>query len=286
MVVTSTGAIRNHQIEVDGQRLALRSHPAADGARCAVLLPAMGVPAAYYDPFAAVLATTGLRVVVADLRGTGASGPPATRASRYGYRELAGDVELTLAMVAELFPGPAPLLIGHSLGGHAAALHLALSPTADGVAGLVLLATGTPYHRCYPGLRGAGVRSAARLVRTIAGAVGWWPGDRLGFGGRQASGVMRDWAYLVRTGRFPTVDGADPETAMATVGVPVLAISVAGDRYTPGQTLDHLCAKLSAAPVIRHHYTRTESGAVMDHFRWTRAGSALADRIGQFASRL
>ncbi len=116
--------------------------------------------------------------------------------------------------------------------------------------------------------------------------VGWWPGDRLGFGGRQASGVMRDWAHLVRTGQFPTIDGVEPESVLAEVAVPVLAVSVDGDRHTPAQTLDHLCAKLPAAAVTRHHYTIAESGAAMDHFRWTRAGSALADRIGRFADRL
>ncbi|MGA8112333.1 MAG: alpha/beta fold hydrolase [Actinocatenispora sp.] len=282
--MTGTDVIETQHIEHDGQHLVLRVHPNATASRVAVLLPAMGVPARYYDLFAAQLVGAGFRVVVADLRGTGESTPPPARAGRYGYAELAGDVDSVLRHVAERDPGPAPLLIGHSLGCHVAALHLAHHDAR--AAGLVMIATGVPYHRCYPGVRGAGVRVSALLIRGIGAVLGYWPGDRLGFGGRQARGVMRDWAHLVRTGALPDLGGANTEAALAAVKTPVLAVSVAGDIHTPPATMDHLCDKFSAAPMTRHHYTADETGTAMDHFRWSRVAGPLTDRIRAFAATL
>jgi predicted alpha/beta hydrolase len=271
-------ALRTRCIDHDGQRLALRVHP-GDGGRPALLLPAMGVPAAYYDGFARRLTGAGFAVTVADLRGTGDSTPPATRASRYGYAGLVGDIGAVLRAMG----GETPLLIGHSLGGHAAALHLALGGPGTG---LVLVASGTPYRRYYSGRWGIRLRVGTPLIAGISAALGYWPGHRLGFGGRQARGVMRDWAYLIRTGDFAPLSGVAVDGLLAEVKVPVLAVSVAGDTFTPAATLDHFCAKFGAAEVTRHHYTAAESGAPMDHFRWTRAAGPLATRIAGFAAGL
>jgi len=271
-------AVETRYLERGPDRLALRRHPAGGG-RTALLLPAMGVPAAYYDGVAARLTAGGLDVVVADLRGTGASTPRPTRASRYGYGELVDDV----AAVLDVLAVDAPILIGHSLGGHAAALHLALGGRA---AGLVLVASGTPWHRYYTGTFGMALRALTPMITGLSATLGYWPGHRLGFGGRQARGVMRDWAHVVRTGDFPDLDGVAVDARLADVKVPVYAVSVEGDRLTPAPTLDHFTAKLTAATVTRHHYTTAESGAPMNHFRWTRAADPLTDRILSFEQSL
>jgi predicted alpha/beta hydrolase len=62
-------------------------------------------------------------------------------------------------------------------------------------------------------------------------------------------------------------------------------VSVENDAYTPARVLDHLCAKLTAAPVTRVHYTVAEAGGPLDHFRWVRAAGPLAARIADFAAR-
>ena len=58
------------------------------------------------------------------------------------------------------------------------------------------------------------------------------------------------------------------------------------DQYTPHATMDHLCAKLAAAPVTRSRYTVAEAGAALDHFTWVRAGLPLARRVAGFAAGL
>jgi predicted alpha/beta hydrolase len=271
-------------LERGTDRIGLQVYPSpSDDGPVAIIWPAMGVKARYYRPFAAALGEQGITVVVADLRGTGASTPPPSRASRYGYPEMIDDVGAVSEALKPRLDGRKRLLIGHSLGGQAAILHLALNDPSD-VDGLVLVAVGLPYWRQYPGLRGYGVLPYTQAIGAVTAVAGVWPGWT--FGGRQARGVIRDWAYTARTGRFPAIDGVDAEAAVREVRTPVLAVSVDHDQYTPPETLDHICAKLAAAPVRREHYTTAEAGGRLDHFAWVRASVPLASRIATFATTL
>ncbi|MGC5329133.1 alpha/beta fold hydrolase [Micromonospora sp. DT62] len=284
--MNATGEYRQEFVEVDGARIGLQVYPDPEGVADAPLVlitPAMGVRARYYRPFAAALRAAGLAVAVADLRGTGESTPKPSRACRYGYPELAADVGAALAALKTRRDGRRTLLLGHSLGGQAALLHLAVHGDHD-VDGLALVAVGVPWWRSYPGLRGYGVLPYTQGIAATARLLGVWPG--WGFGGRQARGVIRDWAYTARTGRFPQLDGVDAEAAVRALRTPVLAVSVDDDQYTPHETVDHLCAKLAAAPVARERYTPAQAGAPMDHFTWVRASAPLAARVARFATDL
>ena len=260
----------------------------------AIIWPAMGTPARFYRPFAQKLGGAGVAVIVVDLRGTGSSTPRASRSSRYGYADIAGDVGAVLDALKPRLDGRRCYLLGHSLGGQACAVHLALGgerellgtrsergPSQRGgaggtdVDGLVLVAVGLPWYRSYTGARGRGLLIYTQWIVAVTAALGVWPG--WGFGGRQARGVIRDWGYTARHGRFPRLDGA--EVDLSTVRTPVLAISVAHDQFTPAATLDHLCGLLSAAPIERVHLTDT-----LDHFSWVRSPEAVAARVVEFVS--
>jgi predicted alpha/beta hydrolase len=261
--------------------------PGGGAAPLIVIWPAMGTPARYYRRFAAELRTAGLGAVVADLRGTGASTPRPDRASRYAYPELVADVGAVLDALKPQTEGRRVLLLGHSLGGQICALHIALAEKAadkvhgSTVDGLVLVGVGLPYWRDYTG-RNRLVLPYTQAIAGMTALLGVWPG--WGFGGRQARGVIRDWAFTARTGRFPTIDGINAEAALGRVRTPVLAISIEHDRHTPASTMDRICAKLGAAPVEREHYTAAQAGAPLDHFAWVRAARPLAARIAGFAT--
>jgi predicted alpha/beta hydrolase len=252
-------------VERGTDRLALHVYPDTGGP-VALVLPAMGVPARYYRPFAEHLRGFGFTVVVADLRGTGDSTPHPSRRSRYGYAELVDDI----AAVRDTLPkGRTTVLIGHSLGGQVALLSQAREQTVDG---LVLVATGLPYFRAYPGWRRLWALALTQGIAAATALLGVWPG--WGFGGRQARGVIRDWAYTARHGRYPR----DAEAALRSMGTPVLAVTVTGDTYTPPGTTGHLVGKLAAAPVTREVHEGP------DHFRWVRASAGLAERIAAWAT--
>ncbi|MGC5030622.1 alpha/beta fold hydrolase [Micromonospora sp. DT229] len=273
-------------VQVDGARLGIQVYPEPTGpaeAPVVLVVPAMGVRARYYRPFATALRAAGLRVVVADLRGTGESTPRPSRACRYGYPELAADIGAVRAALKARFDGRRTLLLGHSLGGQAAVLHLALHGEQE-VDGLVLMAVGIPYWRDFTGPRRYGVLPYTQGIAATARLLGVWPG--WGFGGRQARGVIRDWAYTARTGRFPDLEGVDTEAAVRQIRTPVLAVSFAHDQYTPHPTLDRLCAKLPAAAVVRVRYPDPQ-GVPLDHFTWVRqAAEPLAARVADFAATL
>ncbi|PZG23410.1 alpha/beta hydrolase [Micromonospora craterilacus] len=272
-------------VQVDGARLGIQVYPepaGLTGAPVVLVVPAMGVRARYYRPFAAALRAAGLAVVVADLRGTGESTPRPSRVCRYGYAELAADIGAVRAAVKDRLDGRRMLLLGHSLGGQAAVLHLALHGEQE-VDGLALVAVGIPYWRDFAGPRRYGVLPYTQGIAATTRLLGVWPG--WGFGGRQARGVIRDWARTARTGRFPHLDGVDAEAAVGRIRTPVLAVSVDGDQYTPHPTVDRLCAKLTAAPVVRERYPAPD-GAALDHFTWVRAAEPMAARVADFAAGL
>ncbi|MET8699694.1 alpha/beta fold hydrolase [Kitasatospora sp. NPDC004723] len=248
----------------------------------AVLWPALGVRAAHYEAFCAELARAGFGVVCADLRGQGASGPRADRSARHGYHELATlDWPAVLGAARTRFGALPVYSVGHSLGGQVSLLHAAADPEA--VAGVALVATGSVDHRGFPGLHGPRVLAATHLTAAVATAVGHWPGDRLGFAGRQSAVLMRDWARICRTGRFePAGADRDYETLLAELTLPVLALSVAGDDLAPLPAVDRLCAKIPSARLDRDHHAG-DAGRRPDHFRWVRDSGAIADRIRAWA---
>jgi predicted alpha/beta hydrolase len=263
-----------------GERLGLHVYPDSPDAPVVVLWPAMGVPARYYRPFARQLTDRGLSVVVVDLRGTGSSQPAPSRRSAYGYAELTSDVAAVLAALKPRTDGRRVFLLGHSLGGQICTLHLALTGDQS-VDGLILVAVGLPWYRLYPGRRRWGVLGFTQTIAGLSAVLRVWPGWR--FGGRQSRGVMRDWGYTARHGRFPRLDGTDVEAALGQVRTPVLAVSVADDQFTPASLLDHLCTRLGG-PVQRVHITAADAGAAIDHFSWVRANVPVVARVCAFVS--
>jgi predicted alpha/beta hydrolase len=266
-------------------RLALYVYPEPPGATgpFVVIWPAMGVPARYYRPFVAQLRAAGLGVAVADLRGTGASTPRPSRRSRYGLADLVDDVAAVQQLLATRIDGRRCLLVGHSLGGQVALLHAALAEKST-VDGVVLVAVGLPHFRRYTPRRAVWALALIQGVNAATALIGVWPGWR--FGGRQARGVIRDWAYTGRHGRYPRMAGRDAEAALRGVTAPVLAVSVENDAYTPDSTTDLLVGKLAAARVEREHYSAAQAGGPLDHFRWVRSAAPLAAQVAEFADRL
>jgi predicted alpha/beta hydrolase len=295
----------------ESYRLALHLYPdPGPDAPVVVIFPAMGTPARFYRPFAQRLGADGIGVVVVDLRGTGESRPTASRADRYGYVDLIGDVATVLEALRPRLAGRRYYLLGHSLGGQLSTVHLARMAAAgggartaadgsgartaangsdartaangsgartaaasDGVggpAGLLLVAVGLPYYRVYPRGGRLGLLAFSQSIVAISAVCGVWPGWALG--GKQSSRVMLDWGYTVRHGHFP--DHVATRADLALVRTPVLAISVARDYYTPHATLDLLCALLPAAPV-----TRVRLDDPLDHFSWVRQPEAVAAHV-------
>lgn len=263
----------------DGHGFALL-HCAAARPRARLLwLPALGVAARHYLPFAHALAARGVSVSVHEWRGHGSSTLRAGRDSDWGYRELL-EHDLSVSLAAALGDADGslgPRLIGgHSLGGQLAALALAVHPGAADR--LWLAASGAPYWRSFPGPRGWLLPWAYRFLWWLAETRGALPGRAVGFGGRESRGVMRDWARSGLSGRYAAQGlPIDLEAALCAVTVPIETVRLAADWLVPAGSLRHLVGKMRPSAVHETVLTCERLGAPADHFAWMRRPDAVAD---------
>lgn len=257
----------------DGHSFRLRRH--GQGARGLFWIPALGVPAQKYDAFAEALAATGIACVLHEWRGLGSSSLRARRGVDWGYAELLQDLA---AAVATLDPEVRWSIGGHSLGGQFAAMLGAQQP--ERCAGLVLVATGVPHAPSFSGRQRLGVDLFAQALPALTKLAGYYPGHRLGFAGREAGQVMRDWAATVRSGRYLAYGGERPlDDALAQFAKPVLGLRFTHDWLVPEASLRALLAKLGDGRHTLETFDDTALGTTADHFRWMRRPEAVAARI-------
>ena len=230
-------------------------------------LPALGVTARHYLPLARALAAHGIATHLHEWRGHGSSSLRPGRDQDWGYTQL---LEQDLAASLRALPDDVPLWIGgHSLGGQLACCLAGLHPRR--VSGLLLVATGTPHWRSFPGPLRWVLPVVYRLLPWLAQRQGVLHGRRLGFGGTEARGLIADWARVGRTGRYTAAGSShDLEAGMASLRLPVDAVVLADDWLAP---VSSLCGLLAHLPHAQAHTHRLDSAALRvraDHFSWMR----------------
>ena len=260
----------------DGHRYELLACVPERPRRSLLWLPALGVAARHYLPLARALSRRGVAVFLHEWRGHGSSSLRAGRDCSWGYRELLTvDLPASEAAVAAEAPGLARVAGGHSLGGQLACCRLALEPAASGA--LWLAGTGAPYWRAFPPAHRLWLPLAYRALPWLAERAGSLPGRRLGFGGNEARGVMRDWAGTATSGRYATGSLGDLEAGMASAHVQARAVVFERDWLAPASSLRHLLSKLPQAEAEVASLDAAALGVPADHFQWMKAPGAVAD---------
>ena len=244
------------------------------------MLPALGVTASYYAPLAEALAGQGLEVGVLELPGQGGSPVRASWRVDFGFRELLEeDVPAALQQLREAAPDVPLLLLGHSLGGHLAAM-TAGRGSAGEIDGLILTACSSPWLPGYDRKTRRQLRMLRTLVRLSIVTLGYYPGHRLGFGGREARTLMRDWLALMANNRYRAAGLYENlDAAVARYTGPVLAVRMAEDTYAPEAAMEAVLGKFKSASLTREVIDSVALGTRADHFRWAREPDALVQRI-------
>ena len=249
---------------------------ASPDAPVALVLPAMGVPAGAYRHLATTMAALGNPVAVVEWRGTGASPLRAGRSHDWGYLELLEQETLGgLAAAIARWPARPLVMVGHSLGGHIAMMARALK--APGLAAVLLVAAGTPHHRAFSLPIQRKLRTVMLLHKLLSPLVGHYPGQRLGFGGRQPRKLITEWSEFASTGRIKLA-GRDPFAARspAVAQIPVRALVLAQDIYAPRATAAELLRLAGLGDAGINGY---DGPGPTGHFDWLKEPLHLAQRI-------
>ena len=249
------------------------------GSPLLLLLPAMGVASRFYWPMAESLAARARATVwCLDLPGQGLSPLRAGR-DDFGYADVVdAAIPRIVSELRQRHPSRPLFLIGHSLGGQLAVL--ATEHVSAQLAGLILVAAGTAHHRCWPAPLRLRAWLTVHAIALVARLLPWYPGHRLGFGGRQSRRWMRDWTHNALRGGYrlhrPGRAG-HRQPALAAVELPLLAVGIDGDSVAPREAqrallsllpharIDELCVGAGAqdSPWARHFSWARQPGAVV-----------------------
>jgi predicted alpha/beta hydrolase len=233
-------------------------------------LPALGVAAKHYLPFADALAARGIAVFLHEWRGNGSSNRRAGRDCDWGYRELFADIAASEAAIDAHAPGLSRILGGHSLGGQLACCRLALAP--HGASSLWLVASGAPYWRSFPAPTRWWLPFAYRFLPWLADRRGALPGRSVGFGGNEARGVIRDWSRTALSGCYAAAGMEfDFEQGFAMVDVATRAVVMAHDWLGPPGSLRFLLGKMPRVDARVEMLDAVAPGVRADHFGWLKA---------------
>jgi predicted alpha/beta hydrolase len=273
---------------LDQHRFDATLHLADDpGSPVLIFLSALGTPSRVYGRFGREMAMHGVQLCTPDWRGIGSSSIRAGRRGDFGYRHLIEfDLASLIEAVRQRLPEAPIWLGGHSLGGQLALLRAAASP--DAISGVALIASGSVHLPCYSGRLRMGVRSLVYVSRAVSPLLGYFPGSRIGFGGREAAGLMRDWSHVAVTGEYrPSGSDVDYEKALSSLKIPILALTFAADAWSPALAAESLLKKLPKNSAIHWHWNSSDTaGLAVDHYSWIKQPVLVAPAVARFIRQL
>ena len=239
-------------------------------------LPALGVAARHYLPFAEALAATGVAVFLQEMRGNGSSNLRPSRQVDWGYRHILElDIARSHAAMVEHCAARRRIIGGHSIGAQFAACYLGLHPVA--FERLWLVASGSPYWRTFPAPKRYVFPFAFQFVPWIADRRGAFHGRRFGFAGDEARTLMRDWANVGLSNRYAAAGmESDLEQALSRVEARVDAVLLKDDWFAPRRSMQALLDKMPQAAAAIRILDRTALGVDADHFAWMKQPQAVA----------
>ncbi|MEN5367749.1 alpha/beta fold hydrolase [Stenotrophomonas sp. TWI273] len=262
----------------DGHRFELLARVPTQPRARLLWLPALGVAARHYLPFAEALAARGIAVYLHEWRGNGSSSLRPSRTQDWGYRDLLEqDLPASLANVAG--DAATPLIIGgHSLGGQLACCFAGLHPQR--FARVWLVASGTPYWRTFPAPRGWTLPLVYRFLPWLAQRQGALHGKKLGFGGTEARGLIRDWSRVGLNNHYAAAGMAtDLEAAMRDLRGQAAAVVMDHDWLAPTGSMQGLLAKMPGMRAQLSVVSAQMLGARADHFAWMKTPEAVVEQL-------
>jgi len=265
----------------DGYQLPLEVFSAQQPRAQILMLPALGIQARLYRKLAEQLAAAGFTTVLMEQRGHGRSGVRPSRQCDYGFKDwLLADIPAALSWMQQQHPELPQYLAGHSLGGHISLMARTLHPE---VVGIILLATATPWYQCYQGTMRLQVGFLSAAIPPLCTLLGYYPGDRVGFGGREARGLMADWLQMARHNRYSAAGiDSDIEAMVQADDCPVLAIYCDDDAFGPLAAIRGVTNRLGNRDIQWQEITSEALGIKADHVSWAKQPAIAVSAISMW----
>lgn len=270
-------------------------HPDGDVAplRYVVVNAGAGIPARYYDRFAAWLADRGLPALTYDYRGIATSAPPTLRGFEACVEDWGSkDCAAVLHSLSRVFPGAEACVVGHSIGGFVTGL----VPGGERIERLVLVGTHTGYWRDY-----------ARRVRLpmfltwhlamplVVRTLGYVPARRFGLPEALPAGVARDWSARRRPEPWWNLRHADGTPDRARIEAVIarfdafraetLVISLADDPFATREATARIAGLFRHCRIRERRIDPRAAGLPrVGHFGFfrSRMGDTLWPMVGDF----
>ena len=246
-----------------------------------LVLPALGVRASFYKPLCIALAQKGLHAATIDWRGNGTSSVRPSYEVDFGYKELVEDTVKVIFQLDKVFPQSKVIILGHSLGGQIGSLLMSRHPLL--VEQLFLVAACNVYYKGFVGQEKK-IKRAAKWIPITATFFGHFPGKWVGFGGKEARGVMSDWSDNALTGLYePAREDFNYEKSMSLCTNPITAISLEGDNLAPKKAVANLVGKFKSSTKNTHIEATAEDFGIdeLSHFNWVKHPNYIVDYIKQ-----
>jgi predicted alpha/beta hydrolase len=252
-----------------------------------ICLPAMGVRASYYKTFANELAIAGNTVITSDWRGHGYSSQSASFKTDFGYEHYVTDLDDIVHFCRQKFPNRKIILVGHSLGGQIQSLYISRFP--QNCNQLVLIAANSVYYKGWNKKTARKIKMAGMFFYPLSKVLGYFPGRVIGFGGREARTVMKDWTRNLKTGSYKlTASIFDYDSALKEANPNILCISFENDKLiAPKQAVINLLNKFSDTANKEHlHFTADQIGIPnLNHFNWAKQPALIVSIINEWIKK-
>lgn len=277
MIEQDTVTIRSS----DGSQVPLYWHPAARPRCVVLLLPALGIQAKLYRTLAGELADQGCSVALLEQRGHGLSNVRASYSQRYSLIDtLEQDMPAALQWLGAQHSDVPLLLGGHSLGGHLSTIYAGQHPTA--IAGIVHLACGFPYYRDFAPKEQRLLRFLCAIMPIFSLLPGYYPGELVGFGGRESMAMMKQWRQWAMSGCFDIDQHSGMAEAVAQFTGPVLSVSFERDNFSTTAAVDRAVSPFCNASLRRVTLGSEEQGDYLGHTAWARQPTGVSKAISQW----
>ncbi|NOX34419.1 MAG: hypothetical protein GXP56_11915 [Deltaproteobacteria bacterium] len=249
--------------------LSVQGSDNSDSQLIILILPAMGAPTRLYKRLYEGILQADLGVAIMNLRGEGLlKKEQLVSDGNFGYAELLKDIDDVITFITHKYPNKSIVTIGHSLGGQLGCLY-SCHKNSDVLASAVIAGGNVGYHS-WTGMARFKTFFVTQFFGIISMVIGWFPGEKIGFGGNQPKNIMIDWSRNARTGIYKLINQKiDYEMVSKDVKSLFLGIVIANDFFAPYYSTKSLLDKFSSSD--REIFTINADSfkeVIPNHFSW------------------